>query len=99
MIRSSLWLLVGVIILTSFCGGCQQKFTRPRYDTIIVGMSEFEVQKTLGEPVVKFSDTWSYIHEEPYYKASIMFRSGRVTDKAWYDEKRMGDHPDSKWNK
>jgi hypothetical protein len=98
MFRRSLFVLLTAALLAGLCTGCQEKFTRPRYDTIYVGMSEVDVERTLGAPAVKFSDSWSYRHDEPYYKAVIQFREGRVTDKSWYDEKgEMGDHPDSKW--
>jgi hypothetical protein len=98
MSRYSLWVLLAAVLLAGFCTGCQKTFTRPRYDTIHVGMSEVDVERTLGAPNVRFSDGWRYVHDEPYYKAVIQFREGRVTDKSWYDEKgEMGDHPDSKW--
>ncbi|HAU36909.1 MAG TPA: hypothetical protein DCX07_04245 [Phycisphaerales bacterium] len=89
-----LLLVVGALALV--CTGCEKKFTRQRFDTIYVGQPEMEVELTLGEPTAKFSDSWSYINDEPFYKAVISFEKGRVTDKAWYDEHEMGDHPDSK---
>ena len=94
MSRYTTFVLLAAVALAMVCTGCEQKFTRPRYDTIITGMTEFEVEHVLGEPEVKFSDSWSYIHEEPFYKAIIQFREGRVSNKAWYDENEMGTHPD-----
>jgi len=96
MKTSSVLLLTAAVLVAGFCAGCQQKFTRQRFDTIYRGQPAYEVEMTLGEPTAKFSNTWSYINEEPFYKAIIEFESGRVTSKAWYDEKEMGDHPDSK---
>lgn len=85
--------IVAAAILAGVAG-CQEKFTRQRYETIYIGQPEFEVEKTLGEPTAKFSDTWTYIHDKPFYKAIVEFDSGRVTDKTWYDEREMGTHPD-----
>jgi len=89
--------MIAAGLLAGLCGGCaQEKFTRVRYDTINNGMSAFDVETTLGTPVHKFSDSWTYWHEEPFYKAVIKFHDGRVIDKAWYDSKEMGEHPDTK---
>ena len=55
------------------------------------------MERTLGKPAAKFSDSWSYWHEDPFYKAIIKFdANGKVIDKAWYDSKEMGTHPDTK---
>jgi len=89
-------LLAGAVLAAGLCAGCQEKFTRQRYETIYVGQPAAEVELTLGEPKAKFSDSWSYIHEDPFYKAIIKFSSGRVSDKAWYDEHEMGENPDLK---
>jgi len=94
MPRQGVWLLFAVVALAVFCASCEEKFTRPRYETIHIGMTEFEVKQILGRPEVKFSDSWSYIHEEPFYKAIIQFHEGRVSNKAWYDEKEMDTYPD-----
>jgi len=81
----------------ALAAGCQQeKFTRARYDTLYVGQPDYEVEMTLGEPDARFSDTWSYLHDEPFYKAIIEFDAGRVKSKTWYDEQEMGEHPDLK---
>lgn len=97
MSRYSLLLVVAAVFVAGACAGCE-KFTRARYETVYVGMPEFEVEQTLGAPTARFSDSWSYLHDEPFYKAIIQFRDGRVSDKAWYDAMEMGDHPDTKWD-
>jgi len=94
MSRSTVVVLVAAMLLAGLCCGCN-KFTRARYDTIYVGEPAFEVEKTLGRPDAAFSDSWSYINEKPFYKAIIQFKDARVTKKSWYDEREMGDHPDS----
>ena len=96
MQSKTLWVLVVIVLAGSFAG-CN-KFTRERYETIYVGQPADIVEKTLGKPYVKFSDTWTYEHNDaPYYKAVIMFKDGRVIGRSWYDEREMGDHPDSKF--
>jgi hypothetical protein len=96
MTRGTVVLLSAALLATIFCGGCNEQFTKQRYETIYIGQSQMEVEKILGNPEARFSDSWTYLHEEPFYKAVIQFRDGRVSDKAWYDEKEMGVHPDTK---
>ncbi|OQB81352.1 MAG: hypothetical protein BWX88_04289 [Planctomycetes bacterium ADurb.Bin126] len=95
MTRTTTLVLVAALALGLFCAGCT-KFTRERYETIYVGQPQFEVEATLGEPYARFSDTWTYINEKPFYKAIIQFKEGRVSDKAWADERVIEDHPDGK---
>ena len=96
MTRMMTLLLVVALASVVFMTGCE-KFTKIRYDSIQNGQSKDSVQATLGETPYKFSDTWSYVHDDPFYKAVIKFDAdGRVIDKAWYDSKEMGTHPDSK---
>lgn len=75
--------------------GCN-KFTQKRYSLVQTDMTELEVEKILGSPYKKFSDSWTYIHDEPYYRAKILFRNGRVVGKAWVDMKGIEDDPDGK---
>ncbi len=98
MNRSMVMFLVVVVVFAGACAGCN-KFTRTRYETIHTGMRADEVRAILGKPKVEFSDSWSYVHDEPYYKAVLQFKDGRVAKKAWYDEHEMGDHPDSKFHR
>jgi len=78
--------------------GCAtNKFTRQRYETLYNGQPASDVELTLGPPQHKFSDTWTYVHDKPYYRAIIAFdENGRLIDKQWYDTEEMGDHPDSR---
>jgi hypothetical protein len=94
MRTATLCLLLSAVALCAV--GCQEKFTRPRYETIYIGQPAAQVERTLGQPEAKFSDTWTYIHETPFYKAIIKFENSRVVDKAWYDSEQFGTHPDLK---
>lgn len=96
--KSIVIVLTGAVLLACLCAGCN-KFTQVRYETVYIGMPQDEVKMMLGKPLVEFPDSWSYVNEEPYYKAVIQFKGGRVSDKAWYDEKGMDDHPDSKFHR
>ena len=96
MNRTVVVMLAAAVGLAIFCGGCAKQFTRERYDTIYVGQPQFEVEATLGKPAARFSDTWSYINERPFYKAIIQFKDGKVSDKSWADSRVIEDHPDSK---
>ncbi len=96
MSKSIVIVLTGAALLVCLCAGCN-KFTRVRYETVNNGTPQDEVEMILGRPKVKFSDSWTYVNESPYYKAVIQFKGGRVSDKAWYDEKGMDDHPASKF--
>jgi len=85
-------------LLLGVTAGCEStnKFTRQRYETIYTGQESYEVEATLGEPYHKFSNSWTYMHDRPFYKAVIGFdQDGTVASKAWYDSEEMGDHPES----
>lgn len=83
----SLFLAFGLVaaVFCTVCGGCQQEtFTRQRYETIHMGMQGWQVRSVLGEPGAEESRSWSYRHEMPFYRATIVFDDqGRVTDKSW----------------
>ncbi len=96
MARKTLLVIVLVVLAAGMLAGCTKQFTRQRYETIRIGLSEFDVEKTLGEPTAKFSDTWTYINDEPFYKAIIKFENGSVIDKAWADMNEIESHPDMK---
>lgn len=74
--------LIGIVLAVG-CAGCQEKFTRQRYETIYVSMPDWQVRNVLGVPARKSTDEWDYVHTEPYYRASIRFKDGSVTDKSW----------------
>ena len=96
MTRSTI-LLLAALVLGASLGGCT-KFTKERYSMIRNGQSQLEVEKILGPPTQKFSNTWSYLHDQPFYKAVFAFdKDGKVIDKTWYDAKEFGTHPDAKW--
>ncbi|HDZ22264.1 hypothetical protein LCGC14_0274890 [marine sediment metagenome] len=86
------------VVLAMLLAGCN-KFTRVRYETVYVGQPDWEVTKTLGEPMVRFSDEWVYENEKPWYKAIIKFEGNKVSGKSWYDSKELEDHPDIKASK
>ena len=95
MSKLSAALLVVIVALPLICAGCGPKFTRQTYETVYVGQPAAEVEAIMGKPAAKFSDSWTYLHEDPFYKAIIGFESGRVRSKSWYDSNQMGDHPDT----
>ena len=90
-------LLVVSALVTGALVGCEtNQFTRERYETLYTGLSAVDVELTLGTPTTKFSNSWTYINREPFYKAVIGFDENRlVSSMAWYDSEEMGDHPDS----
>ena len=98
MSKSIVTVLTGAALLACMCAGCN-KFTRVGYETINIGMPQDEVEMVIGKPLAKFSDSWTYVNEKPYYKAIIQFKEARVSAKRWYDEKGMDDHPDSKFHR
>lgn len=77
--------LVATAALTT--AGCQDKLTRPRYETIYIGQPSEQVARTLGEPEARTDGTWTYIRRKPAAWVIIKFENDRVVDKAWhYDE-------------
>ena len=85
MARPMSFLLVIGLTAAVFCAGCQQeKFTRQRYETIHMGMPDWQVRGILGEPNAEENQSWSYLHEMPFYRATIDFDGqGQVKDKSW----------------
>lgn len=90
-------LLVVSVLVTGALVGCEtNRFTRERYETLYTGLSAEDVELTLGQPYARFSNSWTYLNREPFYKAVIGFDEHRqVSSMAWYDSEEMGDHPDS----
>lgn len=80
-------LLLGGLVGVNVCGGCQDKFTRQRYETVYLGMPDWQVRRTLGEPSVDANGVWSYVHHQPYYSATIGFENTCVKHKSWSYEK------------
>ena len=76
-------LLVTGLLASGLCAGCQQKFTRQRFETIYVAMPDWQVRNVLGEPAEVDAEQWTYVHEVPYYRATVTFKDGLVADKNW----------------
>ena len=89
--RATLWMLLAAVTLCTLAG-CQ-KFTRQRYETIYVGQPATDVKTMLGKPTVQFENEWTYLNNKPYYKADIFFEDGRVSKKAWFDERETTGLP------
>jgi len=90
--------LLGLVCLA--VGGCN-KFSKQRYMTIQSGMDKLTVEKILGPPTTKFSDSWTYVPEnieddKDYYFVTIHFAGDRVTKKTWSDKHKIADNPDGK---
>jgi hypothetical protein len=90
--------LSGIVFLT--VGGCN-KFSRKRYMTIQTGMDKLTVEKILGPPSAKFSDSWTYVPDKiedgkEYYFVTIHFAGKIVTKKTWSDKHEIADNPDGK---
>jgi hypothetical protein len=69
------------------CPGCQQKFTRQRYETIYTSMPDWQVRNVLGEPTERSDGEWTYVNKTPYYRAQIRFEKGQVAGKSWSVER------------
>lgn len=82
-------LMVAGLALVFLCAGCEDKFSRQRYEMVCVGLSADEVARTLGLPDAKYSNgtEWLYVRQEPYQRAKIFFGDGKVCAKEWSDEK------------
>jgi len=96
--RKRMILTLGVLGGALLFAGCSEKFTRDRYETLYVGQSAGEIEMALGEEtdkvgIFKTTDTVTYIHRDPFYKAIILIRSGKIAEKSWYDGQTMEDDP------
>jgi outer membrane protein assembly factor BamE (lipoprotein component of BamABCDE complex) len=90
--------LSGLVCLAA--SGCN-KFSKKRYMTIQPGMNKLTVEKILGPPTAKFSDSWTYVPEKfegdkDYYFVTIHFAGDQVTKKTWSDKNQIADNPDGK---
>ena len=100
MKRTALLLLMSGLLGLAV-GGCN-KFSRKSFSTIQPRMTKFEVEKILGPPTVKFSDSWTYVPDkidndkDDYYNATIHFAGNKVTEKTWSDKNGIADNPDGK---
>ena len=87
MKRLSIVLLAVLLGWAGLCAGCQQKFTRQRYETIHLGMQRSQVREILGRPTAAEANSWTYMSERPYYKATIVFRDEKVENKSFCNER------------
>jgi hypothetical protein len=76
------------------CPGCQQKFTRQRYETIYTSMPDWQVRDVLGQPARGADDEWTYVNNSPYYRALIRFKDGKVAAKSWSVDRPPASMPD-----
>ena len=100
MKRAVLLSAISGLMLCLAVGGCT-KFSRARYESIHAGMNKLTVEKILGPPAAKFSDSWTYTpdeieHDKEYYYVTIHFAGDRVTQKTWSDKHNIADNPDGK---
>lgn len=70
--------------------GCQQKFTRERFDMIKPAVdTRADVEQILGEPKTVAGDMWYYEDIDRYIAAKFVFDDrGRVVRKEWNDAKK-----------
>ncbi len=76
-------LLAAMVVATMLCAGCQKTLTRQKYDTLYIGQPDYAVRRMLGEPQLRTDGTWTYVHNDPYYRAVIDFQDNRIASKKW----------------
>jgi len=79
-------LLVASAVGACLIAGCEQKFTRQKFETVYVGMPDYAVEQKLGRPQETTPDKWAYTGRRPYYRVEIIFRDGRVVETKWGSE-------------
>lgn len=88
---------MGVIAAALMAGvGCKQLLTYERFQTIHEGQTQLAVEKTLGEPLVKMSDQWTWNDVDRSITAHVWYNAeAKVIAKQWFDPKRgmVGDPP------
>ena len=79
------FVLLSAIVLA--LGGCAQKLTYERFQTICPGDPPEAVQAILGKPWMKSvnGQAWAYQDTDRGINAMIYFQDGRVTSKKWGD--------------
>ncbi len=82
---TTLLLLGGMFVLAAASGCIGDKFSRPAYETLYVGMPQSEVKDILGSPDKKEGDTWTYRRSKPCEIAVIKFADGKIAEKNWYE--------------
>lgn len=84
MRRPAMLLLIVTLLAAMTVSGCGDKFTRPRYETVYIGMPRWQVLDILGRPTEKSELMVIYQRDLPYEKAIIRFADGKVSEKFWY---------------
>jgi len=76
-------LLVACLLIGSLAGCGGRKFTPQRYDTVYIGQPAWAVERALGAADERSPERWIYLHSKPYYRATITFQNGQVSEKHW----------------
>ncbi len=81
----SVGLVVAVVALNA---GCEQKLTYQRFELVHMGESQLGVEKTLGEPLVKMADQWTWNDSDRSITAHVWYdKEGKAMAKQWFDPK------------
>ena len=84
------WLAAAVAVLVA-AAGCQ--FTRQNYQSVLLGQTADQVEKSLGKPRTQFDNEWVYTADDPrdLAMAKIWFGpDNKVIGKSW-------ENPDKPW--
>lgn len=92
--RWGLTALMLAVVLSALLAGCQQQFTRQRFETLYVGQPAEDVREVLGEPTVEYPNEWRYVTDRPYAMGTVYFADGKVTRKTWANERSAATRPD-----
>lgn len=83
---TSMALVVGVVTLSV---GCEEKLTYKRWQLIHEGQSKLAVEQTLGDPLIKMADHWTWNNADKAITAQVWYSGeGKVIAKQWFDPKR-----------
>ncbi len=94
MSRYGLLASMAVVLLVGL--GCEKKLTYQRYELVHMGQTQLGVEQTLGEPMVKMSDQWTWNDSDRSITAHVWYdQAGKVIAKQWFDPKRgmVGNPP------
>jgi hypothetical protein len=81
--------MVLVVVAVMVAVGCEKKLTYQRWELVHMGQTQLGVQKTLGEPLVKMSDQWTWNDSERSITAHVWYDTeGKTIAKQWFDPKR-----------
>lgn len=89
--------LFTLVAVSTLLVGCQQKFTRDRFEMIKADVDQkYDVEQILGEPEFRVPGEWYYENQEDHYAARIFFEGDTVVGKEWMDARSGewdGSHP------